>query len=195
MALHLMTGNLAVFCVSLLVFHLSEFFLVYFIHRDQLSSSSALLSPAYLIAMGFSLLEYLLSLNMFPDVKQQFLNCTIIIGLVGILLGELVRKMAWLTARHAFTHCIQFAKRPNHSLITSGVYSWCRHPGYLGWFLWALSTQVLLANPISFIAFSVVTWRFFSVRIAVEDNTLNFFFGAKFRQYRGKTWSGIPFIS
>jgi hypothetical protein len=30
-----------------------------------------------------------------------------------------------------------------------------RHPGYLGWFIWALGTQVLLCNPISCTAFAL----------------------------------------
>ncbi len=31
-----------------------------------------------------------------------------------------------------------------------------RHPGYLGWLVWAVGTQILLANPICTIAFAVV---------------------------------------
>lgn len=189
-----MTGNLTAFFVSLLMFHASEFLLVYFIHRDQISVSSILLSPAYMIAMSLSLFEYVVSLTLFPDFKRHLLRWTLTFGMFGIVLGEFIRKLAWLTARHAFTHCIQFSRRPRHSLVTIGVYSWCRHPGYAGWFLWALSTQILLANPFSFLVFSFVTWRFFNIRIEVEDKTLDFFFGAKYRQYRGKTWSGIPFI-
>ena len=31
-----------------------------------------------------------------------------------------------------------------------------RHPGYLGWYLWAVGTQVLLLNPVSTLLFAVV---------------------------------------
>lgn len=31
-----------------------------------------------------------------------------------------------------------------------------RHPGYLGWMLWAIGTQVLLINPFCTLAFAVV---------------------------------------
>lgn len=194
MATQFMTGNLAAFLLSLLVFHMSEFCLVFFIHRDQLSWSSVLMSPAYAVAMTFSIAEYVLFLHVFPELKRRFLNWTIVFGIAGVVLGELIRKSAWLTARRAFTHCIQFTKRPGHTLVTYGVYGCCRHPGYAGWFLWALSTQILLANPVSFVVFSIIAWRFFNIRIQVEDNTLNFFFGAKYRQYKGRTWSGIPFV-
>lgn len=188
------TDNLVAFLLSLLLFHASEFLLVFFLHRDQLSTSSVLLSPAYLSAMTFSLIEYAVGLNVFPATKYRFLKFFCLPGMLGILIGECTRKLAWFTARRAFTHCIQFSKRPDHSLVTSGIYSICRHPGYSGWFLWALSTQIVLANPLSFVVFFAVIWRFFRIRIQVEDNTLNAFFGGRYRQYRRETWSGIPFI-
>lgn len=31
-----------------------------------------------------------------------------------------------------------------------------RHPGYLGWMLWAIGTQLVLVNPICLIAFTII---------------------------------------
>ena len=31
-----------------------------------------------------------------------------------------------------------------------------RHPGYLGWFVWAVAGQLLLANPVCAVAFAYV---------------------------------------
>lgn len=42
---------------------------------------------------------------------------------------------------------------------------WFRHPSYAGFFYWALGTQLVLQNPISFLGFLIVLWRFFSQRI------------------------------
>lgn len=39
-------------------------------------------------------------------------------------------------------------------LVTRGVYRLCRHPGYLGWYAWAVGTQLLLCNPICTPAFA-----------------------------------------
>lgn len=66
-----------------------------------------------------------------------------------------------LTARGAFTHNIQTQRRPGHRLVTRGVYRVARHPGYLGWLLWAVGTQLLLANPLCAAAFAYVV-RFLS---------------------------------
>jgi uncharacterized membrane protein len=42
------------------------------------------------------------------------------------------------------------------------TYRYVRHPGYLGWFIWAVGTQVLLANPVCTLLFAQlvrdVTW-------------------------------------
>lgn len=61
-----------------------------------------------------------------------------------------------LTARGAFTHDIQLQRRPGHDLVTRGVYSLARHPGYLGWLVWAPATQLLLGNPVCTVAFAYV---------------------------------------
>ncbi len=42
---------------------------------------------------------------------------------------------------------------------------WFRHPSYAGFFYWALGTQLVLQNPVSFSFFLVVLWRFFHSRI------------------------------
>lgn len=71
-----------------------------------------------------------------------------------VLAGELLRKAAILTAGTSFTHLVQLTRRPQHVLVTRGVYRFCRHPGYCGWFIWAVGTQVLLLNPVCAVLFT-----------------------------------------
>lgn len=42
---------------------------------------------------------------------------------------------------------------------------WSRHPSYVGFFYWAIATQLVLGNVVSTLAFAVVLGRFFSARI------------------------------
>lgn len=42
---------------------------------------------------------------------------------------------------------------------------WFRHPSYAGFFYWALGTQLVLQNPISFTIYSILLRRFFFYRI------------------------------
>lgn len=69
-------------------------------------------------------------------------------GLALVCLGELLRKLAICTAGRSFTHVIATRRKDQHVLVKHGVYRLCRHPAYLGWLLWAVGTQLLLANPL-----------------------------------------------
>jgi protein-S-isoprenylcysteine O-methyltransferase len=71
------------------------------------------------------------------------------VGLSLCLGGEVIRKLAIVTAGSNFNHVVQMEKREDHELVTSGVYSLCRHPSYLGWFAWSFGTQV--ERTVSFI--------------------------------------------
>lgn len=102
--------------------------------------------------------------------------------------------MAQVTAAHNFTHLVQTQRRPQHTLVTRGVYRWVRHPGYSGWMAWAVGTQLLLCNPLCTAAFAAAAWRFFSSRIAYEDELLASFFGAPYERYRSTVPSGIPCV-
>ncbi|GLI61229.1 hypothetical protein VaNZ11_003529, partial [Volvox africanus] len=160
---------LNVFLVSLAFFHCSEFILAMIFMRDELSIKSWLLSKAYATTMLFAVLEYVLEGWAVPALKvgDGGMGYVSSLGLVLIVLGEGIRKLAIFTAKSNFTHNMRTARQPKHVLITRGIYGYVRHPGYLGWYIWCLGTQVLLCNPICFFGFAVLAWRFFSLRIKI----------------------------
>ncbi|GAB4820686.1 hypothetical protein N2152v2_007732 [Parachlorella kessleri] len=141
--------------------------------------------------MGAACVEYALEKRLAPYLKVQAVSW---LGLGTVVLGEMVRKAAMVTAKQNFTHVIQFDKREEHQLVVHGIYRWMRHPGYAGWLLWAVGTQLLLCNPICTLGFTVVAWVFFKRRIAVEEELLVKFFGNAYTQYRARVPSGLPFI-
>ena len=114
------------------------------------------------------------------------------LGLVLVVVGEALRKASILTARCNFTHVVQLTRRPGHTLVTHGVYAFVRHPGYLGWFVWAVSTQVLLLNPVCALGFAAASWLYFRRRIRFEEARLLQFFGAEYRDYMARTRTYIP---
>lgn len=67
-----------------------------------------------------------------------------------------------------------------------------RHPAYLGFYVWALGTQVILGNPFCLVAYVGVLYRFFSERIRAEEALLVDFFPTEYPRYQKETWSGIP---
>lgn len=69
-----------------------------------------------------------------------------------------------------------------------------RHPSYVGFFYWAVATQLLLSNIVSTIGFIVVLGRFFRSRIRNEEIHLTRFFGKEYVDYKARVGSGLPFL-
>lgn len=182
------------YMIALSFFHVSEYIVTSIFNARTLSLDSFLLnhSPEYCIAAAASWVEFWIEYYLFPQLKCIHVVC--IVGAVLVTFGEALRKVAMLTAGSNFTHIVQYRKRQGHQLVTQGVYSFFRHPSYVGWFYWSVGTQVLLCNPICFIGYAVASWRFFEDRINDEEASLITFFGEEYVEYKKKVGSGIPFI-
>jgi protein-S-isoprenylcysteine O-methyltransferase Ste14 len=113
--------------------------------------SAWLITLPYATAMALGCLEHALESHYFPNLKLPWVSA---LGLAVAVAGEAIRKVGIVTAQHNFTHEIQFARRRDHRLITGGIYGWVRHPGYLGWCVWAVGTQLILCNPLCTVLFA-----------------------------------------
>ncbi|OZC06638.1 isoprenylcysteine carboxyl methyltransferase family protein [Onchocerca flexuosa] len=178
-------------CIA--AFHYGEFLVTALTNRSDLNFSSYLLdhSSAYWAAALISWVEYAVEVRFLPVLKNATVSY---IGLILIIFGEILRKLAMIHANGGFTHMIAIEKHPKHKLVTNGVYGFVRHPGYLGWLVWCLGTQVMLCNPICLILYSLIGWNFFNERIYWEERYLTCFFGTQYIQYRKNVSLGIPFI-
>lgn len=179
---------------SLSFFHYSEYLITAITNPKSLSLDSFLLnhSMEYSLAAISSWLEFTVEKFIYPDMKQ--ITWLAVIGLMMVIIGESLRKAAMLTAGSNFNHIVQNEKSNTHILVTAGVYSWFRHPSYVGWFYWSIGTQVLLCNPVCTIGYAVASWRFFKERIEEEEFTLIHFFGEQYLDYKRKVPTGLPFI-
>lgn len=88
-----------------------------------------------------------------------------------MLIGQLFRSLAMVQAGHSFSHVVKRVKLDDHKLITTGVYAWVRHPSYVGFFYWAVATQLLLSNVVSTAAFIYILGNFFADRIKGESSS------------------------
>lgn len=82
--------------------------------------------------------------------------------MVGAILGEGLRILAFFTCKSNFTHLVRFTRVKEHKLITIGVYSVFRHPSYTGYFYFSVFSQILIGNIVSSVLFFVVLSRFFN---------------------------------
>ncbi|XP_071481180.1 protein-S-isoprenylcysteine O-methyltransferase-like [Diadema antillarum] len=182
------------YLIILSFFHFSEFFSTCIYNYESLSLDSYLLnhSIAYHVAALASWLEFFAELYFFPGLKSLWYIS--VLGCVLCVAGEFMRKLAMLTAGRSFNHYIQTTKADDHELVTHGVYSWSRHPSYVGWFYWSLGTQLILCNPLCLVAYTVTSWRFFNERVEDEEITLVAFFGQRYVEYQQRVGTGLPFI-
>lgn len=187
------TRQLGQLLIALLFFHVSEFVLAVIIHgASRVNLTSFLISKEYVFAMICGLIEYAIEYTFFPELKMQWWLSNV--GLAMVVTGELVRKTGILTARLSFTHDVKVYLRDDHELVTYGIYRYVRHPGYSGFFIWSVGTQMMLCNPLCTIGYALVTWRFFEKRIRYEEFFLRQFFHQDYSEYAKRVPSGIPFI-
>lgn len=182
-----------VYATALSFFHFSEYIVTSIFNSHTLSIDSFLLnhSREYAMAAVASWLEYWIEFYFFPGLKS--FHYVSILGALMVLFGESLRKVAMITAGSNFSHIVQYRKKDDHELVTTGVYSLFRHPSYVGWFYWSIGTQILLCNPVCLLGYTVASWFFFKERIEDEEENLIMFFGQDYIEYKEKIGTGIPF--
>lgn len=184
-----------IYTTVLATFHFSEFLAIAWANPATLTIDSFILnhSIVYGAAACFSWIEFFVERYYFCRMKlPSFISY---FGLILCISGEITRKLAMCTAKHNFNHYVQSDKSDDHQLITHGVYKFCRHPSYVGWFYWSIGTQLILQNPLCSIAYSLMSWYFFHERIISEEITLLKFFGDDYVEYQARVGTGLPFIS
>jgi protein-S-isoprenylcysteine O-methyltransferase len=205
------------FVLALSVFHFLEFYTTARYNTAFAEVKAYLLSAngtAYNVAHTVALLETTIfhTILSYPAVLPELANVYMLsLGFTLLVTGQFVRSFAMKQAGQNFNHTVQVKKAVGHELVTHGVYAYLRHPSYFGFFWWSLGSQIILGNPISFIAFALVLWKFFSERIkskycivrsltseltefSEEETFLVKFFSDEYVQYRKRTTVGIPFI-
>ncbi|KAG9397577.1 Isoprenylcysteine carboxyl methyltransferase [Carpediemonas membranifera] len=177
----------------LLFYHTFEASYAFLTNRREFGWVSFLISKPYAIAMTVGFSEFFIEAYFFRSLTLRLLPLSYV-GILAACTGLLIRFGAMLQNTTGFTHLISTKKRDDHALVTTGFYAICRHPAYMGWFLFSVASQIILCNPVSFIAYAFVSWKFFANRIPYEEVYLRQFFGHQYAAYAKRTWSGIPFV-
>ncbi|KAF9226568.1 ICMT-domain-containing protein [Gyrodon lividus] len=188
------TYQLGFFIAAWSGFHWGEFAVTAGWNLEKCSVDSFLLDNGamYHIANGIALVEYLVTLYFSPSSKvHPYISA---IGILLVFAGQALRTTAMVHASTNFSHSVAFRKRESHQLVTEGVYAWFRHPSYAGFFYWALGTQMVLQNLISFVGFAIILLRFFYRRTRAEEKALVQFFGNDYEAYRRRVGTRIPFV-
>ncbi|KAH7076179.1 prenyl cysteine carboxyl methyltransferas-like protein Ste14 [Paraphoma chrysanthemicola] len=185
------------FLSILSVFHFLEFYTTSAYNTPVATISSFLLSngSAYRQAHTLAFIETCVTSYFLPGWQARVHPWPVLaLGIVLVVVGQGVRSTAMVQAGTNFNHNVQSKKNAGHELVTSGLYTYFRHPSYFGFFWWGVGTQLVLGNTVCFVGYVGVLWYFFSRRIAHEEEHLVEFFGAEYKAYRARTKVWIPFI-
>jgi len=82
--------------------------------------------------------------------------------------------------------------RPEHSLVTNGVYRHIRHPMYAAHLLWAIAQGLLLSNWLAGWALLVTFVPLYLVRAPKEEQMMLEHFGEEYRGYMSRTGGLVP---
>ncbi|KAL2753389.1 hypothetical protein ACRALDRAFT_2066677, partial [Sodiomyces alcalophilus JCM 7366] len=191
--------RLPFFLAALSLFHFLEFWATAAYNPPEARVHAFLLTanwPAYAIAHAAACAECLLAGLLHPGpyaaVPPPLRTALMAAGLALVVGGQAVRSAAMVTAGRSFNHTVQHRRAASHALVTRGIYAWFRHPSYFGFFWWALGTQLVLGNVVCFVGYAAALWRFFSGRIAHEEEFLVRFFGRDYEEYRKRVGTLIP---
>lgn len=80
----------------------------------------------------------------------------------------------------------------NHTLVTSGIYGYIRHPMYASQWLWAIAQILLLQNWLAGPVALIVFIPFYILRVPVEEKLMREAFGDSYQEYIDKTGGVIP---
>lgn len=116
-----------------------------------------------------------------------------------VVLGPLVFASAiWVIWRaqkdlgNSFSTTLEI--RPDHELVTKGIYGYIRHPIYAAFLLWAVAQALMLPNWMVGATGPIILITLFSIRVPREELMMIETFGDGYRAYMKKTARFIPGI-
>jgi len=112
---------------------------------------------------------------------------------VGTVLFALAICLLWRSHKDLGRNwTVTVAMRNDHELVTSGVYTFIRHPMYSAHLIWAIAQIMLLHNWIAGYSFLIVQVPFYLIRIKNEEAMMIEQFGAAYKAYMERTDRIIP---
>ena len=110
-------------------------------------------------------------------------------GMVPLLFG--VTALSWALHRLGRNLTISIATKRDHELITSGPYSWVRHPLYSAGMIASVGVALLMANWFVAVA-AAVFWSLIMYRTPMEEERLIATFGFAYQQYAQRVGRFVP---
>ncbi|MCL2471184.1 MAG: isoprenylcysteine carboxylmethyltransferase family protein [Propionibacteriaceae bacterium] len=113
-----------------------------------------------------------------------------VVGVVAGVVGLIIRYVAFSTLGRFFTRTLR--EQEDHQLVTTGIYQYVRHPGYLSDLLIFAGASLAMRNLTVFIVVIVLFIPAYLYRIRVEEKMLIEVFGPAYTAYQKTSHRLIP---
>lgn len=192
------SGRLGAYLLLVAAYHMLEFLTTYTYQHTIVTAYLFLLygsvgSGPYLLLQMASIWEFFLIRSrwrVWPALEH-----TTITGILLAASGLCIRHRAMRVCGAGFSHYIATRPEKSHVLVTGDIYAYCRHPSYLGFWLFATGLQLCLGAPVSLMLTVVILTRFFRVRVRYEEwHLVHRMFGQQYVDYASHVRTWIPFV-
>ena len=109
-----------------------------------------------------------------------------IVGALLFIIGLIISISAQVTINKNYSWTLEI--RPGHTLVTSGLYKYVRHPIYLGTFIRVIAIPIYSSSLAGFLI-GLLSLLLFEYRIRLEERMLIEEFGKAYKQYQEHTWN------
>lgn len=141
-------------------------------------------------ALSILLLAQLFGLELFPFQAPIWVE---VVGFLCVLLSIEISVMARREIEDNWSHAAEYQIKKGHTLTTSGIYGWIRHPIYLAVILSVLGVE-LQTRSLLVVLLTSLTFLVLYQQGKMEELLLTKQFGEKYTRYMRKTAMFIPHI-
>ena len=114
-----------------------------------------------------------------------------VVAVLMFIVGLAISVSAQVTMNKNYSWTLEI--REGHTLVTSGMFRYVRHPVYLGGFTRIIAIPVFTASLPGFVL-GLLSLIVLNYRIGLEEGMLIEEFGEEYEWYKERTWRLFPYI-
>lgn len=116
-----------------------------------------------------------------------------LLGISLVMLATFIYYIARKQLGTNWSHAAEYQIKQSHTLVTTGIYSYIRHPIYLAFLLSGLGVQFIVGSYLLLLFSIVLPWIVYW-QAKSEENLLLKHFGKTYSEYQKKTFLFLPYI-